>query len=511
MGLYLRGVSSAYFLLLVNIAYSFTSIPIIIHFLGSEVFGLWAIALQIGVVLQLADLGLCGALVRILINHKDDKVSPGYQRALFSVWTTLCVIAVVVISVVSVLIPHLVSILEINLAIQPDFAEFLLFYLVVFSLKFVLNPISLALASHQRADLTNWTSSFGFLVALIALVFFLNGGSGLWSLVYAQLIVVLVTHAINFWQAVHLGFIPSPKLGDLFHLKSLLEIASYGWQRLLAILGTTLLSSAPTFLITRYLGLEATAAWTVGTRVQRIFVQLMSKLPELAFPSLVEMQVRGEKDLMKQRFLEVLRVTSAGSCVLAGLLLACNREFVVLWAGRGLSWGFETDIAIALLFLVMISQKIFWYPASIAKDLGITKYSFLLEAGLFSLIVVLTPRNCLSLFFFASIMASTGMLVSLPILIWRTAQILKMSFLETIKQGFTVVLRGGIPILIISFLLTKVIASEGWIHLIIDVVLISMMGFLAVISVSSVRGPVVEILNRVSAKDQNGKESDDYQ
>jgi O-antigen/teichoic acid export membrane protein len=494
--LYLKGIGSAYFLLAVNIVYSFVSIPILVYYLGKETFGLWALTFQIGAVVQLADLGLSGALVRILIDYKDNKESPEYKQALFSVWAALALIAAIILIIFYFSVYHVISLLSLDIENQQDYPRILLTYLIVFALGFSFKPIGLTLAAHQRSDLLNWTSSLGLVLSFIVLLACLHAEFGLWSLVYSQSAVTLLSVSINFYQARRCGFIPNPKLEDFFHWERLREVAAYGWQRLVAIGGATMLTSAPTFLITRFLGLEATAMWAIGTRVQQLLLQITAKLPELAFPSLVEMHVRGETELLKRRFLEVLTITGGSACALAGILMACNSQFVGLWTHQNLSWDLNMDVAIALFLPVIIYQKIFWYPASIAKNLGAARYVSLIEALILSAIIIFTPNETLSLFSVAIAMIVAGVTTSLPLFIWRTSKILEIQFSQILNYILLIIIRIGVPTCFFAYVIARFSFSQGWTDLIFKGIFVATIGLISSLSVKGFRKPIFEIINK---------------
>ena len=66
------GVFASYLNIGANIIYGLASIPIALHFLNKELFGLWALAAQIGIYLSLLEAGVSIAIYRCLADHKDD-------------------------------------------------------------------------------------------------------------------------------------------------------------------------------------------------------------------------------------------------------------------------------------------------------------------------------------------------------------------------------------------------------------------------------------------------------
>lgn len=498
--LYLKGISSAYVLLTVNICYSFVSIPFVLHFLGKETFGLWSLTVQIGAVLQLADAGMGGALVRILIDYKDEKKSPAYRQTLYSVWLSLVVIGILLSLFLWIANAQIIQILNVKPSDQVDYSFFLLIFCLVFSFGFCLRPINLVLSAHQRNDLVNWTSAIGLFTGFVVLIACLLLNLGLWSLLYSQISVMMASSTINFLQARKLNYLPVPNLGDFFVWHRLIEVGHYGWQRLLAIIGGTMLSTAPTFLITRYLGLESTATWTIGTRVLQLMEQITVRLPELAFPGFVEMRVRGEILLLKQRFLEIFVISLSCASAFSGILLSSNQIFVQLWTNSKILWAHNLDFALALFLPVLIARKTLWYPASIAKNLGLTKYILIVEAALFVLIIMLFSSHYLSLSVVAWALFTSSALVSLPCFFYRAAVILEMPVQDLAKSAFNVFLRIFAPVIIISYILASVDIANTWINFLIKTTVVSLLIFALLLTFGNFINPILKILLKIKSQ-----------
>ena len=73
-----RGLASNYGLLAVTIVYSFNSAPIALHSLAPSTFGLWLLVTTIGSYCAYIDLGMSASVLRILIDHKDEKAEGSY-------------------------------------------------------------------------------------------------------------------------------------------------------------------------------------------------------------------------------------------------------------------------------------------------------------------------------------------------------------------------------------------------------------------------------------------------
>ena len=86
---YASSVATGYLSLGANILYSLASVPLALHYLTREEFGLWALVSQLAWYLMLIDTGMSNATGRHLIDHKDDRASGGYGSVLQTGLTVL--------------------------------------------------------------------------------------------------------------------------------------------------------------------------------------------------------------------------------------------------------------------------------------------------------------------------------------------------------------------------------------------------------------------------------------
>ena len=79
---FLSGLAVGYLAVAANLAFTICSVPIALHYLSTEEFGLWSLVLQITNYLLLLDLGMSSSLARFLADHKDSKDQNAYGDTL---------------------------------------------------------------------------------------------------------------------------------------------------------------------------------------------------------------------------------------------------------------------------------------------------------------------------------------------------------------------------------------------------------------------------------------------
>ena len=138
-----------------------------------------------------------------------------------------------------------------------------------------------------------------------------------------------------------------------------------------------------TMIITRCLGLEAAATWSVGTKAFTLVVQLAGKLYEPVAPILSEMWVRGELTRIITRTRDVLVL-----CLLVAVFCGCglalaNAEFVELWTRGRIVWHWSFDLLLAVWLCDLIANRVLSLPVLVSKDLGLLGFAYLAEGAIF--------------------------------------------------------------------------------------------------------------------------------
>jgi len=496
INLYIRNLGSAYLLLVITIAYSLGTVPLAFAYLGKSIFGLWALTVQIGLVLNLADGGMAGALMRILIDYKDEKQNPDYRKTLYTVWLTFIVIAVVLFLAVISTKTLIMEILKIPPDLQSVFPSFLCGYVAIFSITLAARPLGLILAAHQRNDLVNFGGMIGLVLSFIALWLGFHWGFGIWAFLGAQAIAFFPIFFLNFWQASRLGYLPTFHLSDCLCLDRLKEVAAYGWQRIVASLGYTLTLTMPAFVITRILGLEATATWAVGTRVQQLALQFTSRIGDQGYAALAEMHVRNESKILRRRFLEILSITTGIASIFMALMIASNSDFITLWTNGKIFWPQDLNPLIAGLLLMVVLQRLFWLPVSIAKDLGISRYMSLCEAAAAMLIIWLWPRDSFSLASVAIALLAAGTLITFPVYLTRGAKVMGLEVRDSIIFVTRLLLLVALPSVIAAILAGHYIPTPTLLGLSLKSASIGLVALASCCAFPEIRKPLIEILLR---------------
>ena len=200
---------SGYVLLGANVFYTLASVPLALHYLSKEEFGLWALVMQMANFnLILIDLGMSGSLSRILIDHKDDKNASHYGSVIQTGVLVLTVQAVLIAAagvVISLWLPEWMNVPE---KFWHIFRILMVWQCVVLAAAFVGRIFGFILSAHQRFDVSNYAGMGGIVTSLVALWISFKCGWGLYSLLTSYVAGMAVNTLYTAWATYYLGFLP---------------------------------------------------------------------------------------------------------------------------------------------------------------------------------------------------------------------------------------------------------------------------------------------------------------
>lgn len=385
---------SGYALILANILYTLASVPLALHFLSREEFGLWALVSQVCNFNQIIiDLGMSGAIARILIDHKDDHTSNTYGAVILTGSIVLFLqglLIAIVGGVVSYWLPQLMDVPTIHWA---EFRLLVIGQCILLAISFVLRIFTFVLQAHQRFDIGNYTQILCFLLGFSAQWASFAAGLGLYSLLISGAVSTLVIGLTGWWQAHRLHLLPTPGHWGKPNKKIFKELFFYGTDMFLVSIGLQLITASQAPVITRTLGLEAVAVWSVATKLFTLSQQLVFRLLDFSLAAFSEMMVRGEKTRLQHRFRDLIILSGSASAVLAVIMAVCNRAFLHLWTHDRISWPIENDILMGCSLIVYAATRCHIGLACITKTVGAMKFIYFAEGILFvSLGLVFAPR-----------------------------------------------------------------------------------------------------------------------
>ena len=375
---------SGYALLAANILYTLASVPLALHYLTKEEFGLWAVVTQICNFNQiLIDLGMSGSIARILIDHKDDRESTAYGSVILTGLTVLLVQGLVIAVVGGAISFWLPQWMDVPVVHWQEFRVLVIGQCLLLAVTFALRIFNFVLHAHQRFDASNYSQLACFALGFAAQWVSLEAGLGLYSLLVASVASGLVVSLSCWWQAKRLHLLPAKGKWGRANWATFRELFAYGTDVFLVSIGLQLITASQAPVITRTLGLEAVAVWSVATKLFMLAQQLVYRLLDFSTAAFSEMMVRGETARLQERFRDLVILTGSASAAIGIIMGLCNRAFLSIWTDNRISWPIENDFLMALSLMVYACTRCHITLAGLTKRIGAMKYIYFAEGVCF--------------------------------------------------------------------------------------------------------------------------------
>lgn len=366
-----------------NVAYTLASVPLALHYLGKEEFGLWALAQQIAGYLLLLDFGISSALSRFLADHKDN-VNGGKYGSLILTGGVVFFIQGVAIAIAGSILSFFAPVLfSIPPHLANSFSHVLILLSVLSGIGVALRTIGAPLWAFQRLDLVNGLSGLGLILGLATLWVGFQLGWGIYSLALSWVPGMLLSAVVSAGVGVRKGYFPARGQWGQPQWSLFQEIFGFGKDIILMSLGSQLVNATQIMIVSRILGLDAAATFSIATKFATMGQQFAGKILDTSAPGLTEMFIRGENSLFTRRFWDVLAISAALAAMGATALAACNRGIINLWTGGAVQWSATGDLLLGLLLIITVLSRCIVGLFGITKNLQPVRHIFLFEGVTF--------------------------------------------------------------------------------------------------------------------------------
>jgi O-antigen/teichoic acid export membrane protein len=391
---FIFALGSSYIALAANVLYVVFSIPLALHYLSPQQFGLWSIVVPLREYLSLFDLGLSTSVARLLVDAKDD-INGGLYGSLLQTATLIFgALAIIVISF-GFFFSHTISLV---MAIPPDlapvFETLIRWQCAITAITFLSAPFGfLPLWSHQRSDLTNFALVGFFAAGLLSMWIGLKAGLGLYSIVLSNAVSAVTSIGFMTLASLCQKLFPTKGHWGAISKERFWEVCHFSRDMFVVGVASEVIYLSQMVLVSRILGLNGAGVWSVCVKSFNMARLLIFKLYDASSAALSEMIVRGELDRFRARFANIIALSALSAAFFAVFLAFANAGFVKIWTGGKLTWDMASDITAAIYLFSFTVARCYTGLTGILKKVQSFKYVSLAEGFLVILgSIILTPR-----------------------------------------------------------------------------------------------------------------------
>lgn len=347
----IQGIASDSVIFVLTILLSFAVIPVYLHFISLEEFGIYIAIQGIIAVISLADIGMPMYSTKKM---SSDDFFNSYELMPFlnsaQIFQYLLALALLLLGVTVSF--YVNSILDLNTIYSNISQElFLLFWLsVVVGILFGLNHA--ILKSRHELKYMNIAVFMILLLSSVLNILFLYLDYGLLSFGVSILSGTII---VNLFIAskVYLDYKINLFIPKQFQKKYIVEGWEYIKQFQLLRIAQVSKTSLFTVLLSNYGGQILVAQYNITNKVPGLIPGFISKIIMNLFPSISAHFENGEREKLIPYFEKVFKLGVFTTLFCLYALFALNETFVSLWVGADKFIGFEIFIFILLNFIIM--------------------------------------------------------------------------------------------------------------------------------------------------------------
>jgi O-antigen/teichoic acid export membrane protein len=399
---FITNLVSSYTSIAINILYTVVSIPLALHYLNKEEFGLWALVSQMAGYLMLLEFGMSGSVARSLSDHKDEIENGVYGSILKTGARVFMIQGAAIVALGLALAWFAPSMMNLPEHLHRPFILLMSAQALLNGVKLSVGSLASPLWSHQRLDISNLAGSSSMIVTFAVLWIGFHLGWHIYSLTVATAVGFCVSTAMIWISCRRLGLYAPKAYRGRFDPVLFKQLFHFGGDLFLLNLGAQLLSASQVIVVSRLLGIESAAVWAIATKIFSMAQQFVLKILESSVGGLTEIFVRKETDTLKKRFHDVVAISAVMAVAASAGIALMNGPFVEIWTAGKVSWAPWNNFLLACVLFSTAVTRCHIGLVGISKEIRGMKYANLIEGVAFVVFSVASVKS----FGFAGILIS---------------------------------------------------------------------------------------------------------
>ena len=338
-----------------QIAAGLISVPLTLHYLGAERYGLWMMISSASMMLRYADFGMGNGLINA-VSHAHGAGDERLARAsTSSAFFMLAGVAVAILFLMATIYPFVnwPAVFNVKSAVAraeagPALAIFALCTLA----SMPLGLVQRVQFGYQEGYASNLWLVAGSILGLAGVIAVIRFRGGLIWLVLALAGGPLLSTALNHW--VQFGWM-RPWLRPAFgYFKRSLasSLARAGGTFFGIQMFTTLLAPFDNILIGHVLGPATVAQYSVVQKLATLAYMIPVVIAQPLWPAYGEALSKGDVDWVRSTFRKAVVFSALASSGIAAGLIVFGRQLVLLWVGRAIMVPLSTLVPLVILMVM---------------------------------------------------------------------------------------------------------------------------------------------------------------
>jgi O-antigen/teichoic acid export membrane protein len=320
----------------VRVGVSLITIPLTLHYLGVERFGLWMTISSILAMAAFADFGIGNGVLNTVADASGKDDLEGIRRAISSGFFVLLVTAVILL-MLFLSAYHVVSWADLfrvnSVQARREAGPATLVFVVCFVLNIPLDLVQraqLGLQQGYRPELWQLCSNIAALLGVLFAIHFRLGLPGLLAVFAGAPVVGVTMNLLHFFGVDRRDLLPRWRFVSR---KTMLEISRLGGLFFVLQLFGALAFSTDTFIVARVLGASNVAVFSIPQRMFSVIALLVSMFMTPLWPAYGEAISRGDMSWVQRTLSRTLLAVFVLTAVASSVLLALSNRLILWWVG----------------------------------------------------------------------------------------------------------------------------------------------------------------------------------
>jgi O-antigen/teichoic acid export membrane protein len=316
-----------------SIGISLVLSPYIVHRIGLERYGIWAILSIVTRYMGLFDLGIESSFVKYISENHAKKNYNKLNEVINTGFVFYLFFGAAIILIGYYFIDYFILIFKIPAALRHETYVVFLLCIFFFGLQNALSIFSTMQVSLQRMDISNKISILMSFVYIACILYFLKGGYGLIGLMTSNAVIIVLTSIVN--VVVAYKILPELKINILFFTKweTLKDMFSFGFKLQLQKLSNLIMFQLDKFLIGYFLTVALVSYYHLGSAVVISVYTVCTILDTALAPALVEIEAKGERKRLIEAYIMTTKYVSFMIVPIFIFTMISANNIMCLWMG----------------------------------------------------------------------------------------------------------------------------------------------------------------------------------
>lgn len=356
--------------------------PYIIHRIGMERYGIWALAGVLTGYFGLLDFGIGTSFVKYIAEFYAKREDLAINRLVNTGFILYVSFTILMSILLLMFINPIIDVLKIPAYLHNE-AVFVFFAgVIIFGISNTLSPFTSIQNGLQRMDVFNVVAIVMSTLNIIGAFFFLENGFGLPGLMVNNVINALIAGAINVYMSARL--FPALRVGVRYVNKEMImRILNFGYKMQVVRIGGIIVSQIDKLLISLFLSLSLVSFYQLGSSIVYQLISLAGLFTGALMPAFSDISSGGQGARLSEAYLRSMKYVTFFIAPVFVLAIISAPNIMALWMGGA---GYSaSSVVIQILAIGFILNAIAQVSASMC--VAINKVQFIAKSALITTVL----------------------------------------------------------------------------------------------------------------------------